>query len=1220
MTKLLPLAGLLLVFLAAPAVHAQTIGVDRQSLVFTAQTGGPPTSLAVNVSSSPSSAIVLTTVVEQTDTAMTWLSVSPAGGQTPLGLAVTVNPSGLSVGTYNGSIVISVFGGSSSVTVGVTLTVSSILVSPTSISFQTSLGNTPLVQSVTLGASTTVTFNATVATTSGGNWLTVTPTSGAILGYGAVTAVPDPTVVPTLSPGTYNGTITITPTSGTSTTPVSIPVTLTVTPAPAITVNPAALSLQYQIGGSNNDAQQTVTLSTPSGEAIPFTASATNQPTPIGGTWVLVNPTSGNVNAAGTPVQVSYVSAANLPTGTWTGTVTVSTPTGSPASTDIPVTLVISSQPLINVPGSTLAFNAELNASTPPAQSVNITSTSGALPYTVAAVTTDGATWLVAPASGTTPGPLAISVDPTGLAPGTYTGTVTVTGTGAGNGPQKIPVTLKVSNDPSLVSNFTSLALPYQIGQTQAVTQSIALSSSTGAPLTYSATATTTSCGTGWLALSGSNGTTTGQVTLAVNGEGLMAGTCSADLSIAATNTATGAAALNSGLKIPVTLTVSASALLVATPLNPAVFTAQTGTASQGAHVYTLTSSDSDVLNYSVQAATANGSGNWLNISQTTGNTASGFNSLAILAQPGQLTPGIYTGTVTVTATGPGGATVDNSPLTIPVIFNITNGALVLNQSSLKFQQSLGGAAPIRQTVNITSTGAVLGFAAAAYTSGSTPWLTVTQSGLTPGSISIGADGGSLPLGTYTGTVTVVSTTPNAGNSPVSIPVTLTVNAGTISAGATSLIFTEALGGSPLSAQTLTISGSPGAIPFQVSATTADGSRWLQVTPTSASTPDSLQVSVAANSLAIGTYSGDITITAPGAEGSPLAVPVTLNVVTPHNLTADQTVETFMANPGSIAVQSATVQLSSAGGSVPFSATAAGGPWLSVSPTSGNTPAAVTVAVDPTGLAAGSYSGTITFGSPSAVSQVTVTVNLVVGTVARPEVNAIANAASYFVGSFAPGENIVIFGSGIGPAQLTKGTVTNGIVDTTLAATRVLFDGIPAPIIYALSAQTSVIVPYELSGRATANVVVEYQGVQSVGIAYSVVESAPGIYAQNAQGNGPGAILNQDYSINLPVRPADKGSVVSVYMTGEGDTFGAVDGAIATGLLSPLLPVAATVGGIQAQVKYAGTAPGIVTGAMQVNVQIPATAPSGSAVPLVIVVGTGETAVATQIGITIAIK
>jgi uncharacterized protein (TIGR03437 family) len=790
---------------------------------------------------------------------------------------------------------------------------------------------------------------------------------------------------------------------------------------------------------------------------------------------------------------------------------------------------------------------------------------------------------------------------------------------GAANGPFQIPVTLKVANDPSVVANFSAMALPYQIGQTQAVSQAITVTSSNGAPLNFVATAAATSCGNGWLALGGSSGVTTGQVTVAIAAQGLAAGTCSGTVSIAATNAATGAAAVNSPLTIPVTLTVSNSALLVVSPFTPVVLTAQVGGSTQGPQLFSFTSSDSDLLNYTVAATTINGSGNWLEVSQANGNTAKGFNVLGISVQPGNLTAGTYAGTVTISASGPGGATIANSPLTIPVTFIVTAGSLVLTPSALTFQQAVGGAAPVNQVVNITSTGQPLGFAASAYNSGTASWLTVSPSGATPGSISVGVNGSGLAQGSYSGTVDVISTTPNAGNSPASLPVTLVVNAGTISASPTSLTFLQVQGGPPPAAQALTLSGTPGAISFQDTANTG-GSAWLSVSPASGSTPGTVQVSITQNSLAVGSYAGNVTIVAPGAVGSPMTVPVNLNVVVPHDLSASPSTVTFTAQPGSTSVQSASVQLSSVGGTTAFSVTASGGAWLSASPLNGTTPATIVVNADPTGLAAAAYSGTITISSPNAISQVTVTVNLVVGVVAPPAVNAIANAASYGLGAFAPGENIVIFGSNIGPPQLTGGTVTNGVVDTSLAATRVLFDGIPGPIIYALSTQTSVMVPYELAGRSTVSVVVEYQGVQSPSVPYSLALAAPGIYSQNAEGVGPGAILNQDYSINLPSKPAAKGSVVAVYMTGEGYTPGAVDGAIATATLSPVLPVTATVGGIPATVRYAGTSPGIVTGATQVNVLIPANAPSGAAVPIVITVGTGTAAASTQTGITLAVQ
>jgi uncharacterized protein (TIGR03437 family) len=238
-------------------------------------------------------------------------------------------------------------------------------------------------------------------------------------------------------------------------------------------------------------------------------------------------------------------------------------------------------------------------------------------------------------------------------------------------------------------------------------------------------------------------------------------------------------------------------------------------------------------------------------------------------------------------------------------------------------------------------------------------------------------------------------------------------------------------------------------------------------------------------------------------------------------------------------------------------------------------------------------------------------------------VNAIVSAGSYQAGSLSPGENVVIFGTGIGPADLVKGSLNAaGRVDTTVGNTRVLFDGVAAPIIYASATQTSVMVPYGVEGRATTAVRVEYLGVAGNPATYNVAAAAPGIYTLNQQGTGQAAVLNQDgITGNSAATPAAKGSVIAVYMTGEGQTNPAgADGAIAPGVASglkvPKLPVTATVGGVDASVKYYGSAPGIVNGVMQVNVEIPLGVPSGSAVPIVINVGSNRT----QAGVTVSIQ
>ena len=207
------------------------------------------------------------------------------------------------------------------------------------------------------------------------------------------------------------------------------------------------------------------------------------------------------------------------------------------------------------------------------------------------------------------------------------------------------------------------------------------------------------------------------------------------------------------------------------------------------------------------------------------------------------------------------------------------------------------------------------------------------------------------------------------------------------------------------------------------------------------------------------------------------------------------------------------------------------------------------------------------------------------------------------------------------PAQMAGLQLTSGgTVATAVGGIQVFFDSNPAPIIYASANQTSVMVPHEVAGRTTTQITVVNQGVSSLPLPYNVSAATPGIYTQNSMGNGPGAILNQDYSVNGPSKPAAKSSYIQVYLTGTGDTkpgltTGAVNPANGSGLKTSVITYTATVGGVTAPVAYQGTAPGYVEGVMQFNIQIPPAAPSG-ALPIVI---SGAT-YATQSGVTVQVQ
>ena len=65
---------------------------------------------------------------------------------------------------------------------------------------------------------------------------------------------------------------------------------------------------------------------------------------------------------------------------------------------------------------------------------------------------------------------------------------------------------------------------------------------------------------------------------------------------------------------------------------------------------------------------------------------------------------------------------------------------------------------------------------------------------------------------------------------------------------------------------------------------------------------------------------------------------------------------------------------------------------------------------------------------------------------------------------------------------------------------------------------------------------VELNGVRSLPWGIPVAGSAPGIFTIDGSGRGRAAVLNQDNTLNLPSNPADRGSVVQIFATGEGST------------------------------------------------------------------------------------
>jgi uncharacterized protein (TIGR03437 family) len=221
-------------------------------------------------------------------------------------------------------------------------------------------------------------------------------------------------------------------------------------------------------------------------------------------------------------------------------------------------------------------------------------------------------------------------------------------------------------------------------------------------------------------------------------------------------------------------------------------------------------------------------------------------------------------------------------------------------------------------------------------------------------------------------------------------------------------------------------------------------------------------------------------------------------------------------------------------------------------------------------------------------------ITLVQGCIAQP---GYANLS----GPLAPGEIVSIYNAGFGPEQGVAAQPTGNTIGTQLGGVQVLIEDTPVPLLYVSSSQINLVAPYLLNGRTAAHIKIVTAAATSNEVVLGVQPSAPEIFLSPAapQGEPLAAILNQDGSVNSETNPAHIADIVSMFVSGVGQTMPAgVDGSIpqAAGG-TPVLPITVTFNTTSANVTYAGNAPGLVSGATQVNFQIPELPPAGAGPP-----------------------
>jgi uncharacterized protein (TIGR03437 family) len=186
-----------------------------------------------------------------------------------------------------------------------------------------------------------------------------------------------------------------------------------------------------------------------------------------------------------------------------------------------------------------------------------------------------------------------------------------------------------------------------------------------------------------------------------------------------------------------------------------------------------------------------------------------------------------------------------------------------------------------------------------------------------------------------------------------------------------------------------------------------------------------------------------------------------------------------------------------------------------------------------------------------------------------------------------------------------SGTASSGIpYSTTVGGVQVLVNGTASPVQYVSSSQINFVVPFATPTSVPAQtVVVNAATSQVLGSGSLYMNSAdPGFFILNAaSGQTPAAgqiaalncntIVNGscDDAVNGPANPANPGSVIQLFLTGQGAGLvpsAPPDGQGSTGQVTTSSQPVVYIGGSQGTLKYSGLAPGY-PGLWQINVQIP---------------------------------
>jgi hypothetical protein len=894
--------------------------------------------------------------------------------------------------------------------------------------------------------------------------------------------------------------------------------------------------------------------------------------------WIVVSP------GGGTGPGTLSLQIARLDSGGWrTGTVSVAGHT-----------LTVRQTSSVIVSPSYLNLNAP-RGGTPAKQTVSVRGTPGT---GFEVVRSADSTWLtVDPRQGVTPAVLTVTADPAGLPPGSYQGSVTING-------QVLSVSFTVSR-PVIALSLSSLFFQKTNEDVDLSSKAIIVSAD-GGPVTYSAALTDRNVS--WLSLTGTEGAAPGAIQVSVSPAGLPTGEYRAVILLSLTGASV------ESLTIPVTLRIPELSVTV----SGAAGSPPVGTQDAGNGQVNLASNTQDpqvpppgaqlqVNTPTPQpfraSTTMPGGANWLSVSPTSGSTPA---NLSLVVDRTGLQPGTYSGFVNV-STGEGSAPqgaglkqpaqASASPLaateassksvTLAVTFTVDAPVKTVGvtPSSLSLSRQKDSTAVQRLTLQVSGAPGQQFYAAS-----NAPWIRLSPaSGTAPAAVQVDIDPSYILTEKVLSTITFTS--PDAPATPTLVPIEVQSLATplALTLDQTWLELTGQESAEPASLS-IRLNSSTTGTPFSV----ASSQPWLSAVSDGGTAPATVNVLANPDGLKPGAYSGNLVFTA-GASQVMLHVSFTVNPRPSFQVSASPVGLRLIQHSAS--GTESTLSLTARVRNIPFTSTVQDGSWLTVTSDSSTTPAALRVSTtaEALELAAGVYTATITVNSTEGSDPVEIPVVLTVDAGApalgQPE---IVSFASGQIGPIAPGMLIKLTGLHL-PVEPLEAKLDTRVAPQQLAGVRVLFDGLPGPVLSVAPEEVSAMVPYELGSRTATAVTLEYLGQAAPPVLATVTAWRPEVVPV---AESPGSLARHPDGTPVSAQaPALPDSIIQIDATGLGLTDPLLS---STAVQTQSLPVgfggnlSVLYNGTPAVVLFTGPKPGRAPGLIQINIRVPAdAAPNG---------------------------